>query len=119
MVSASPDKTVQLWDLKKAASYQKLLGHKDKVYCAKVSEDDKLIASVGEGGELLIWDVAKAKDPIKRLELNSFVGFDISWSNNGDFLFVTTLGGKTTAIDSKTLTILDQAQLDVGTHTKM
>lgn len=61
LVSASPDKSVLIWDTKKSTAGQRLLGHKDKVYCAKISEDDKLIASVGEGGELLVWDVAKTK----------------------------------------------------------
>lgn len=61
LVSASPDKTVLFWDTKKSSAGQKLIGHKDKVYCAKISGNDKLIASVGEGGELLVWDVAKTK----------------------------------------------------------
>jgi len=47
LVSGSPDKSVLIWDTKKASSAQKLLGHQDKVYCAKISEDDKLIASIG------------------------------------------------------------------------
>lgn len=53
------------------------------------------------------------------MDLKSFVGFDISWSNDGKFLFVTTLGGKTTAIDSKTLNVLDESTLNVGPHVKM
>jgi hypothetical protein len=51
--------------------------------------------------------------------LKSFVGYDISWSNSGDFLFITTLGGKTTAVDAKTLTVVDQVSLNVDPHTKM
>lgn len=47
LVSASPDKSVLIWDTKKSSAGQKLLGHSDKVYCAKISEDDKLIASIG------------------------------------------------------------------------
>ena len=50
MVSASPDKSVLIWDTKKPSASQKLIGHQDKVYSAKVSPDDKLIASIGEGG---------------------------------------------------------------------
>ena len=55
---------------------------------------------------------------MKRLDLQAFVGFDISWSMNGDLLFVTTIGGKTTAIDSKTLNIVHQTAMNVGPHTK-
>lgn len=50
LVSASPDKSILVWDTKKSSAGQKLLGHNDKVYCAKISEDDKLVASIGEGG---------------------------------------------------------------------
>lgn len=113
LVSASPDKSVLIWDTKKASASQKLLGHQDKVYSAKISEDDKLIASVGTGAELLIWDVAKPNQPIKKLNLGSQIGYDISWSNNGDYLFVTTMGARTVAIDSKTFTIVDEHRLDV------
>lgn len=119
LVSASPDKSVLIWDTKKSSAGQKLLGHKDKVYCAKISEDDKLIASIGEGAELLIWDVAKAKEPIKRLDLKAAVGYDISWSNNGEYLFLTTIGGKTSAIDAKTLNVIDESSIDVNEHVKM
>ena len=119
LVSASADKSVLVWDTKKSSAGQKLIGHKDKVYCAKISEDDKLIASIGEGGQLLIWDFAKSNEPIKRLNLKATVGYDISWSNNGDFLFVTTMGGKTTAIDAKTLNVVDQNTLNVNEHVKM
>lgn len=50
LVSGSPDKSVLVWPSGKNNPSMKLVGHKDKVYCAKISEDDKLIASVGEGG---------------------------------------------------------------------
>ena len=49
LVSASPDKSVLIWDSGKASPGRKLIAHKDKVYCAKFSENDKYIASVGEG----------------------------------------------------------------------
>lgn len=41
------------------------------------------------------------------------VGYDISWSLDGSYLFVTTIGGKTTAINAKTLEIADVAKLNV------
>ncbi len=46
------------------------------------------------------------------------VGYDISWSNDGHYLFVTTSGGKTTAIDSKTFNVLDQASFGVDFYIK-
>ena len=97
----------------------KLVGHKDKVYCAKISEDDKLIASVGEGGQLLIWDIAKGQQPIKKINLNTYVGYDISWSGNRDYLFVTSLGGITIAVDTNNFNVVDRASINVQPHSKM
>jgi WD40 repeat protein len=50
LFSASPDKSIILWDIAKSSPATKLLGHSDKVYCVKVSGDNKLVASAGEGG---------------------------------------------------------------------
>ena len=108
LVSGSCDKSVLIWDSKKSAPGQKLLGHKDKVYCAKLNETDKFIASVGEGAELLIWDTANTSKPIKSINLESSVGYDITWSNNGENLFVTTKGNKIFAVDSKNFNIVHQ-----------
>lgn len=53
------------------------------------------------------------------MDLKATVGYDISWSLKGDYLFVTTMGGKTIAIDEKTLNVIDEAKLDVDAHVKM
>lgn len=50
LLSASPDKSVLIWDSGKSSAGQKLIAHKDKVYRAKYNENNKLIASIGEGG---------------------------------------------------------------------
>ena len=49
LVSGSCDKSILVWDSKKSSPGQRLVGHKDKVYCAKLSDTDKFIASIGEG----------------------------------------------------------------------
>lgn len=53
----------------------------------------------------MIWDTAKTKEPIKRIDIQSFVGYEIAWSNNEDFLFVSALGGKIVALDSKNFNV--------------
>lgn len=47
-MSASPDKTVMLWDIRKKKPVQTLKEHKNKVYWASFNENSKLIASGGE-----------------------------------------------------------------------
>jgi hypothetical protein len=48
---------------------------------------------------------------LKRVDLKTPVGYDIAWSNTGEFLFVTSIGGKTTCLDTKTLNLIDQSVL--------
>lgn len=55
----------------------------------------------------MIWDIAKGQAPLKKLDIKSLVGYDISWSGNGEYLFVTAIGGITVAVDAKTLNIVD------------
>ncbi len=47
-MSASPDKTILLWDLKKKKPQMSLKEHKNKVYWASFNENSKFIASGGE-----------------------------------------------------------------------
>ena len=88
-----------VWDTGKSSAGQKLLGHKDKVYCARYNDSNKLIASVGEGGELLVWDTAKADKPLRSINMKTMVGYDISWS--GDSLFVSTMGLRLCALNTQ------------------
>ena len=108
-----------IWDSKKQAPGQKLLGHKDKVYCAKLNETDKLVASIGEGAELLIWDVSNTSKPIKSIDLKSNVGYDIAWSNDGSHLFVTAKGSQVFALDSKTFNIVSHDAIGHQSESKM
>lgn len=108
LVSASPDKSVLIWDKGSSSPGQRLLGHKDKVYSAKLNENGKLIASIGEGAELLIWDVAKTDKPIHSVNLKSLVGYDLSWSNSGDYLFASTMGLKTVALNAKDFSVISE-----------
>ena len=82
LLSASPDKSILLWDSNKSSPGQKFLAHKDKVYSARFNESNNLIASVGEGGELMIWDVKNPKQPLKSINIESLVGYEIAWSKN-------------------------------------
>jgi len=63
-MSASPDRTIMLWDLKKKKPSHTLKEHKNKVYIASFNEDSKYIASGGEDQRLIIWDLRKAA-PLK------------------------------------------------------
>jgi WD40 repeat protein len=101
LASGGPDKTVLLWENKKASPGIRINAHKDKVYCCRFNENGKLLATCGEQGELFIWDLAKAKEPLARIDLPFQVLYDIQWSGSEDLFFVTTLGAQLLAFGSK------------------
>ena len=55
-------------------------------------------------GNFLIWDTSKTDKPIKSVNLNTLVGYDISW--DGDVMFVSTMGLKTVALNTKNFEII-------------
>lgn len=50
--------------------------------------------------------MAKFSQPMKKINLEAYVGYEVSWSKNEDFLFVSALGGKIVAIDAKSFNII-------------
>ena len=52
----------------------------------------------------MIWDTSKTAKPIKSVNLNTLVGYDISW--DGDVMFVSTMGLKTVALNTKNFEII-------------
>lgn len=58
IVSASGDKTVQLWDVVTGEAQQTLEGHSDWVKAIVFSPDGKTIASVSDDKTVRLWDVA-------------------------------------------------------------
>ena len=58
---------------------------------------------------MFIWDVAKANAPLKVVNLDAKVGYDIEWSKDKSFIFASTFGSKVMALDAKSFDILDQS----------
>jgi len=50
---------------------------------------------------LFIWYIAKTKEPVKKLQVNSLVVYDIEWSKDETSLFVSTLGSQIISFDAK------------------
>jgi hypothetical protein len=40
------------------------------------------LGTCGETGEIFIWDVAKTKEPLKRIDAGSLIAYDLEWSQN-------------------------------------
>ena len=57
---------------------------------------------------MIICDVSKFSQPLKKINLEAFVGYEVSWSKNQDYLFVSAYGGKMIAIDAKSFNIVSR-----------
>ena len=55
----------------------------------------------------MIWDVKNPKAPMKSINIESTVGYEIAWSKTEEFLFVSSMGAKVLAIDAKNFSIVN------------
>ncbi|RIK78229.1 MAG: serine/threonine protein kinase [Planctomycetota bacterium] len=57
LATAAGDRTVRIWDVKRGAEMQRLEGT-GRTSALDASDDGRLIATGGEGGEAIVWDAA-------------------------------------------------------------
>jgi WD40 repeat protein len=72
------------------------------------------LGTCGEQGEVFLWDLAKTKEPLKRFEVGSLIAYDLEWSQNEEYFFVTTFGSRLWAYNAKTYAAV--AHHDVTEH---
>ncbi|XP_005993362.1 WD repeat and SOCS box-containing protein 2 [Latimeria chalumnae] len=80
LVSASRDKTLRIWDLKKdGKQFQVLNGHQQWIYCCAISPDCSMLCSVAGEKSVLLWSL-RSYTLIRKLEghQNSVVSCDFS-----------------------------------------
>lgn len=99
-VSASDDKTLKVWDVKRGLELRTLKGHSGPVRDVALSKDKQLAVSASDDKTLRVWDVKKG------LELRSLEGHagpvrDVALSNDSKIAL--------SASDDKTLKVWDVA----------
>ncbi|XP_030073366.1 WD repeat and SOCS box-containing protein 2 isoform X1 [Microcaecilia unicolor] len=68
LVSASRDKTLRIWDLKKdGKQIQVLSGHKQWIYCCSISPDCSMLCSTAGENSVLLWSM-RSYTLIRKLE---------------------------------------------------
>jgi WD40 repeat protein len=86
-----------------STSSQKVLdefssAHSDRILAIDVSADDRLLASTGRDGKVVIWDLNK-KSGLEIFALTGTVGTSLSFSTNNKYLAVGFSNGKTVIYD--------------------
>ncbi|KLO08317.1 WD40 repeat-like protein [Schizopora paradoxa] len=92
LASASPDKTVRIWDSKTGKSISQPFKHGTIVYCIAVSPDGKLIASGERDGALSIWDSETGARKLNMTDAHSIVIFSVAFSPDGSHIVTGSLG---------------------------
>jgi hypothetical protein len=60
--------------------------------------------------------MAKTKEPLKRINVSSLIAYDLEWSQNEEFFFVTTLGSNLLAYNAKTYAPVAQQWVTENQH---
>ena len=67
--------------------------HTDRILAIDVSLDDRLLASSGRDGKVVIWDLLKKSSP-QNIALNETIGTSLSISPDGKYLAIGCANGK-------------------------
>ena len=66
-----------IWDSKKSSPGIKINAHSSKVYATKFNDSGKLLGTCGQQGEIFIWDITNTKQPLKKIELDTLIVYDL------------------------------------------
>ncbi len=94
LASGSVDKTVRLWNVADAKEIKVLSGHPDDVYGVAWSPDGKRLASIGYGGNLIVWDVEAGKPVFQQKVGNNTPCYGVAWSPSGKQIGVAASDNK-------------------------
>jgi WD40 repeat protein/Tfp pilus assembly protein PilF/predicted Ser/Thr protein kinase len=81
-LSASYDRRLILWNVKKGEKVREFTGHTGEVYCAALSPDNKLALSGSEDATVRLWNVATGEE-LRRFEGHSGAVTGVAFSPDG------------------------------------
>ncbi len=84
---------LRMWELKTGKAVMEYIGHEKTVICFDLSADEKMIATGGGEGKIIIWDKNSGKK-IKYLNGHNSPVFDVRWSKNQKMLVSTSWDGQ-------------------------
>ncbi|KAG2367096.1 hypothetical protein BDR07DRAFT_1394292 [Suillus spraguei] len=102
MVTASNDKTLRLWDLKRGVVLKKMEGHRSSVSSLAVLRDGQLIASGDYNGEVIIWHGETGELLAEPIKAHSDLVYSLDFSPDGAVLASGSLDQTTKLWNTKT-----------------
>lgn len=90
LVTASNDRTLKVWDLRKRKLLRTLWGHSDWVVSVAISPDGKEVASGSDDGTLIIWDMATG-DTLHTMRMPAGRPKALAYFSTGRFIVAGTM----------------------------
>jgi WD40 repeat protein len=103
VISSSKDGTLRIWDLEaaledRAVPARVLRGHTGSVWDVAVSAESERIASVGDDGHLLLWEIHGNDDPAARHRVTGAALRSVAFLRGRDQVLVGDIRGRLTRL---------------------
>ena len=93
VATASPDKTIKLWDVNSGKIIDDVQAHKNKAYWVQFSIDGTLLTSCGSDKTIHVWDAKKLGSPLSSFEMDYPYVTSCSFLDGKDFLVACSFDG--------------------------
>lgn len=105
IITASDDKIVKLWSIKKYRFIASFVGHTNWVRCARMSNDGSIIASCSDDKTSRLWN-PNSGELIHTYKDQKEHGMCLAWHPSGCYIGVGTSRGKVKLYDVRTHNLL-------------
>jgi WD40 repeat protein len=108
LYTASSDRTIKIWNVKKLACLKTLKGHRSEILSLAVSPDGRTLFSAGRDKQLICFQVKSGK-VLSQIKLpNNLYVVGIFFGKNGKQVWIGDMSGELTMIDYKSKKIIAQ-----------
>jgi WD40 repeat protein len=111
--SRQEEQVARIWDIKTGKMLQLLSGHKDIVWDARYSPDERLVVTASEDGTARVWDVTTGREVLPRFEHGAGVK-QAFFSGDGKFIYTVAKDHRVRIWNASTGILLDTLAVPKG-----